>query len=394
MASFRWRLPALLAVLLAALVLQTGLASAQETRTQGIGPRPPTPTGVVVNLPARTLYWYVDGKLVRTFPVGIGKTSTQTPIGSYKVQYKAVHPWWQPPSGGKPVPPGPANPLGTRWIGFNGGYGIHGNNNPASIGQVVSLGCIRMYIPDVEWLYDQVSVGTPVHISYEPVQVQYGSDGRTYLAVYADVYGGGSPSAAKVLGAAGLDPDAAKPLQPGLYRVDATVLVNGGSVPAILTKGRAFVPARELGNRLAAIVTWDPDTRTVTLDGQPVTTVLKGSTGYVDVEQAAAVLGVEYSWNAQTNAALLTGQPLFLNGHLLNRQGRSMNDEVYLPVRAVGEAAGHTIGWDNASRQALIDGEAIATTLYRSRAFAPAGLVASGLGLGLHITGGTITLQK
>lgn len=394
MASFRLRLPGALAALLAVLLLcLPGTAeAAQETRPQGIGPRPPTPTGVVVNLPARTLYWYVDGELVRSFPVGIGKSSTQTPTGSYKVQNKAVHPWWLPPNGGKAVPPGPANPLGTRWIGFNGGYGIHGNNNPASIGYLVSLGCVRMYIPDVEWLYEQVSVGTPVHVIYDPVQVQYDRGGRAYLAVYPDVYGWGSKSAAQVLSAAGLAPDTLKPSQPGLYRVDAAGLVNGAGIPAVLHQGKAYLAARELGARLAATVAWDAGSNSVLLDGQSVPTVVRGSTGYIAADAAAAVLGVEYSWNSQSNVAVLTGRPLFLNGHLLNRMGRDMNDEVHLPVRAVGEAAGHTIGWDNTARTALVNGEPVTTVLYRSSSFTPAPVLASRLGLPLRITPGAIYL--
>ena len=64
-----------------------------------------------------------------------------------------------------PVPPGPGNPLGTRWMGLSAPYvGIHGTPDAASIGYSVSHGCIRMLIPQVEWLFEQVEVGTPVFI--------------------------------------------------------------------------------------------------------------------------------------------------------------------------------------------------------------------------------------
>ena len=80
------------------------------------------------------------------------------------------NPWWYPPNsrwaeGQKPIPPGPNNPLGTRWMGLSApGVGIHGTPNPASIGYSVSHGCIRMYIPDAEWLFSSVDVGTTVFI--------------------------------------------------------------------------------------------------------------------------------------------------------------------------------------------------------------------------------------
>jgi L,D-transpeptidase ErfK/SrfK len=80
------------------------------------------------------------------------------------------NPWWYPPAspwaqGLKPVPPGPGNPLGTRWMGLTApGVGIHGTPDSGSIGYSVSHGCIRMLIPDAEWLFDHVVIGTPVFI--------------------------------------------------------------------------------------------------------------------------------------------------------------------------------------------------------------------------------------
>jgi lipoprotein-anchoring transpeptidase ErfK/SrfK len=81
-----------------------------------------------------------------------------------------LNPWWYPPNsawaaGEKPVPPGPGNPLGTRWMGINApGVGMHGTPDDASIGYSASHGCIRMHIPDAEWLFEHVDVGTPVLI--------------------------------------------------------------------------------------------------------------------------------------------------------------------------------------------------------------------------------------
>jgi lipoprotein-anchoring transpeptidase ErfK/SrfK len=88
------------------------------------------------------------------------------------VQNKAVNPSWFVPNkpwagslAGKVIPPGPENPIKSRWMGIYDGAGIHGTSDTASIGTPASHGCIRMLIPEVEELYDQVPVRTPIYIS-------------------------------------------------------------------------------------------------------------------------------------------------------------------------------------------------------------------------------------
>jgi lipoprotein-anchoring transpeptidase ErfK/SrfK len=110
-------------------------------------------------------------KLVRTFQVATGRSQYPTPLGKFEIVNKWLNPWWYPPAGSawaansKPIPPGPGNPLGTRWMGLSAPYvGIHGTPDSASIGYSASHGCIRMLIPQVEWLFTQVDVGTPVFI--------------------------------------------------------------------------------------------------------------------------------------------------------------------------------------------------------------------------------------
>jgi len=81
-----------------------------------------------------------------------------------------LNPWWRPPDspwakGLSPIPPGPGNPLGTRWMGLSvPGVGIHGTPDDSSIGYSASHGCIRMHIPDAEWVFQHVKLGTPVVI--------------------------------------------------------------------------------------------------------------------------------------------------------------------------------------------------------------------------------------
>ena len=106
-----------------------------------------------------------------TFAVATGQTIYPTPRGRWHIVVKWKNPWWYPPvqddwaRGLKPVPPGPNNPLGTRWMGLDApGVGIHGTDEPTSIGYSASHGCIRMQVPDAEWLFDHVDVGTTVYI--------------------------------------------------------------------------------------------------------------------------------------------------------------------------------------------------------------------------------------
>ena len=89
------------------------------------------PANLVLNLPARMLYVYHENTISASYPVAIGKPSTPTPIGEFTVALKQVNPWWIPEPGDEPVPPGPYNPLGTRWMGLDlPSYGLHGTNAP------------------------------------------------------------------------------------------------------------------------------------------------------------------------------------------------------------------------------------------------------------------------
>jgi lipoprotein-anchoring transpeptidase ErfK/SrfK len=126
---------------------------------------------IVVKRALNRLYLYDGAKLRRTFPVATGQSIYPTPAGTWHIVVKWKNPWWYPPTqdawakGLKPVPPGPDNPLGTRWMGLNApGVGIHGTDEPTSIGYSASHGCIRMQVPDAEWLFDHVDVGTTVYI--------------------------------------------------------------------------------------------------------------------------------------------------------------------------------------------------------------------------------------
>ena len=126
---------------------------------------------VVIRRESNSLYLYDGMRLVRRFGVATGQPSYPTPLGRWQVVVKQLDPWWYPPKdspwakGAEPIPPGPGNPLGTRWMGLSAPLvGIHGTPDAASIGYSASHGCIRMRIPDAEWLFMHVEIGTPVYI--------------------------------------------------------------------------------------------------------------------------------------------------------------------------------------------------------------------------------------
>jgi hypothetical protein len=125
---------------------------------------------IVIRRGSNRLDLFRHERLRRKFRVATGQSVYPTPLGRFHIVVKWRNPWWYPPAsrwarGLKPVPPGPSNPLGTRWMGLSAsGVGIHGTPSPGSIGYSVSHGCIRMYIPDAEWLFNIVDVGTPVFI--------------------------------------------------------------------------------------------------------------------------------------------------------------------------------------------------------------------------------------
>ncbi|HZT84596.1 MAG TPA: L,D-transpeptidase family protein [Gaiellaceae bacterium] len=126
---------------------------------------------IVIHRGSNRLYFYNGVRLVRIFPVATGQAAWPTPLGHFEIVVKQKNPWWFPPTqdswaaGAKPVPPGPGNPLGTRWMGLSApGVGIHGTDEPWSIGHSESHGCIRMQVPSAEWLFNRVRIGTPVFI--------------------------------------------------------------------------------------------------------------------------------------------------------------------------------------------------------------------------------------
>jgi lipoprotein-anchoring transpeptidase ErfK/SrfK len=129
------------------------------------------PVYITIDRAAFQLRLWKNLKLARTYTIAVGAAGYETSTGVYHVESKQVNPTWYVPDAawagdlaGEVIPPGPDNPLQARWMGFFEGAGIHGTNDIGSLGSAASHGCIRMSIPDVIELYDQVPLGTPIYI--------------------------------------------------------------------------------------------------------------------------------------------------------------------------------------------------------------------------------------
>lgn len=144
----------------------------------------PPATTLVLDRRRRLLTVFENGRPLRRFPVAVGMPGWETPVGSFRVLEKTINPIWEHPEKGTHTPSGPANPLGSRWIGFHQdcqgrrGWdgeqmldvkgcvvtGFHGTPNRWTVGRALSHGCVRLHDEDVRELFDLVSLGTPVTV--------------------------------------------------------------------------------------------------------------------------------------------------------------------------------------------------------------------------------------
>jgi lipoprotein-anchoring transpeptidase ErfK/SrfK len=151
-----------------------------RVRTEVVEPKVTTdelaekyPAVLIVNRSAFQLTLYKNLKPAKTYGIAVGQVGLETPAGLYHIQNKAIDPAWSVPNSdwagdlaGTVVPGGtPENPLKARWMGVYDGVGVHGTDANNSIGTAASHGCIRMRIPEVIELYDQVPVGAPIYIA-------------------------------------------------------------------------------------------------------------------------------------------------------------------------------------------------------------------------------------
>jgi L,D-transpeptidase ErfK/SrfK len=197
--------------------------------------------GIVLNLAEYRMYYFPEAKagaapVVMTWPMSIGRMDWATPLGMTRITAKEKNPSWYPPESvraehladGDPlprvVPPGPNNPLGAYKMRLDiPGYLIHGTNRPAGVGMRVTHGCIRMYPEDIEFLFGQVSINTPVRIINEPVKMGWDGD-ELVLEVHRTL---------EVLGLPDPDTGDGQLVDATVVSVDATEIVVAEVVPAM-----------------------------------------------------------------------------------------------------------------------------------------------------------------
>mgnify|MGYP001194430636 CR=1 FL=1 len=256
---------------------------------------------LVVNKQTNKLAYFSGGKLVRTFSVATGKTTTLTPEGIFPIVVKIKNrPYYK-----ENIPGGdPANPLGDRWLGLevNGTkgttYAIHGNNNESSIGKYVSAGCIRMHNEDIHWLYPLIAKNTKVVITSSALDMEH-------IAIK-----NGYPLGSKTFA--------------------ANLIINGVSTRLkdsfVLDHSRVFIPLREsvalLGGTLqqdertgALIitlgkykVTHQPLSSTAVVNGKSVTMLpsrTENNRLLIPLGSLPELFGIQVKWNPQAESVTI-----------------------------------------------------------------------------------------
>mgnify|MGYP002621061960 FL=1 len=232
-----------------------GLAMIFSANTAGAEETPKVEKRVAINSASRIMAFYENGVKIAEYPIGLGKVSTPTPVGYFKILTKEINPPWIDPQDPEYiVSSGPENPLGYRWMQILGNYGIHGTNRPDSIGGYVSNGCVRMREEDVEKIFDAVEVGTPVDITYNRVVVEKIADGSVIYSIYPDGYGWQEIDAAYVnrwlepYGVAPFESDAQinekiqlSDGQPTVVGKPYNIEINGKRVNAVEVNGKNFL---------------------------------------------------------------------------------------------------------------------------------------------------------
>jgi len=267
---------------------------------------------IVINIPNRSLSLYVDGKKIYMFPVGIGKPSSKTPLGEYEILSKEVNPIWiKPEDEAVRVESGVDNPLGYRWMEFKSLYGIHGTNNPSSIGGYVSNGCVRMKEADVEVLYDLVPVGTPVEIIYSRLIIEKNPQKIITYYIYPDVYGYQPLDVEKVnkaLAGFGLecfvsdqsivDKLAAEDGQPTYIARVVKLVVAGKKIEQVgaAMDNMVYLPAVAIAEQLKTELQWDKAKGLLTSPYGSVPGYVKKDRVYFNAADAEKLFALERDW--------------------------------------------------------------------------------------------------
>lgn len=359
---------------------------------------------ILINLPAFTLYLYEAGRLIRQYPIAVGRMVTPSSFGEYRIINRVVNPTWYP-EGRDPVPPGPANPVGSRWLGINlDGYGIHGTNDPGSIGKAVSKGCIRMRNEDVEELTELVRIGTPVRLAYETIVVEPDRKGEQYtITVYPDIYRKGTNTLTELwskLARQRLHPTIgdkqlrrilrAATGKPEALPLDIEVRVGGTAVSrgAFWSGGRLWLPLRAVAEAFGKKVSWEENGRKAILDGHRLEkVVVRGASGgggrgekdgsggaggvggvgggrslLAALDEVERILGVHSSYDQRAGSVNLLVPEIYADGEPQGVKGIWRRGMLYFPLFELAGRLNAEVRWDPGAEQISLAGSPVPVT--------------------------------
>lgn len=290
---------------------------------------------IMINTASRILKLYKSDTLIKEFPIAVGKPTTKSPLGSFRIISKTINPWWG--NHGNPMPPGPNNPLGIRWMGISaprGGYGIHGNSTPSSIGTFASGGCIRMFNSDVEKLFSIVSIGTPVQIVYENLELKLDKyTNAPVLMVYPNMYKQKTAEALlkkfRAENSAISEQQAAKALKLANSGITKAVAVSEGTTLIFnnqFVTNDTFVENGEVYiYSLAALDCFGLDSDTI--GSLNIKTYEKNGLEYINMTEAASKIGIKTDYDKNNNNIYITGSLVKVNGRFLNSYNGGFDKE-------------------------------------------------------------------
>ncbi len=284
--------------------------------------KPAVKRWLLINVPARSLRVYDDNRCIAMYPVGVGKIVSKTPAGYYKVVEKIVNPTWTDPGDTSLViPSGPDNPLGYRWIGIGGNYGIHGTNRPDTVGHYVSNGCVRMVEANVEKVFDMVEVGTPVQIIYDRLVIDKTQDNRVAYYIYPDGYNVQNVTVdfvKKGLAGYGIadfatDDSITKAIeasngQPNYVAAPLNIIMNGTKLPfkAVNYQNLIYVPVKPLAAQLQANVNVNNSDSMITTTKGSADVAVYGNNPYIRLTDLKNVFDVDYALDSKFTVVTLT----------------------------------------------------------------------------------------
>ncbi len=284
--------------------------------------KPAVKRWLLINVPARSLRVYDDNRCIAMYPVGVGKIVSKTPAGYYKVVEKIVNPTWTDPGDTSLViPSGPDNPLGYRWIGIGGNYGIHGTNRPDTVGHYVSNGCVRMVEANVEKVFDMVEVGTPVQIIYDRLVIDKTQDNRVAYYIYPDGYNVQNVTVdfvKKGLAGYGIadfatDDSITKAIeasngQPNYVAAPLNIMMNGTklSFKAVNYQNLIYVPVKPLAAQLQANVNVNNSDSMITTTKGSADVAVYGNNPYIRLTDLKNVFDVDYALDSKFTVVTLT----------------------------------------------------------------------------------------